>query len=228
MAALNTHPSFGDYQEFVQAVYGASNLRNFSVDDMVANITRFSMRGLKGIRKNDAEKIKMNLVIALSWFMSLMNQFDINIGDSVWQRFPYLCSYCGECPCACKTKKVQKRLKIKVNDKRRPKTINGFQQMFNDLYPAKGRTLEHAGIHLAEEVGELSEAILMFRGQHSPEIFEQFKLEASDLISCIMGVFNSAGIDYEKTLVQMFSVGCHECHKTPCACEYNHVVNYKS
>ena len=225
---LKPHSSFADYQKFVQAVYGISNLRNFSVHDMISNITRFSMRGLKGIRKNDTEKIKINTVIALSWFMSLMNQFDINVDESVWQRFPYLCSYCGECPCACKLKKIKKRLKIKLNDKIRPKTIADFQKMFNEIYPATSRTLEHAGIHLAEEVGELSEATLMLRGQHTPESFDQFKLEASDLVSCMMGVFNSAGIDYEKTLVEMFSHGCHECHQTPCVCEYNKVVNYKS
>ena len=195
---------------------------------MVANITRFSMRGLKGIRKNDVEKIKINIVIAFSWFMSLMNQFDVDIEDCAWQRFPYLCSYCGECSCVCKVKKIQKRSKIKVDNKQRPKSITGFQKMFNDIYPAKDRTLEHAGIHLAEEVGELSEAILMFRGQHTPEVFAQFKLEAADFVSCVMGIFNSAKIDYEKVLVKMFSNGCHECHKTPCACEYNHVVNFKS
>lgn len=228
MASLKTHASFKDYQNFVHAVYGPSNLRNFSVEDMITNITRFSMRGLKGVRKNDAEKIKMNIVIAMSWFISLMNQFDINIEDCVWRRFPYLCSYCGECPCACKVKKIQKRVKIKINDNLHPKGISGFQKMFNDIYPAKGRTLEHAGIHMAEEVGELSEALLMFRGQHTPENFAQFELEASDLVSCFLGMFNSASIDYEKTLVQMFSNGCHECKKTPCICEYNHVVNFRS
>lgn len=228
MASLKKHTSFGDYQKFVNEVYGISNLRNFSVDDMITNITRFSMRGLKGIRKNDVEKVKINIVIALSWFMSLMNQLDINIEEAVWQRFPYCCSYCGECPCACKVKKVQKRVKIKVNDKLFSKSIGGFQKMFNEIYPAQDRTLEHAGIHLAEEVGELSESILAFKGQHTAEGFAQLKLEASDLVSCIMGVFNSAGIDYEKTLVEMFTNGCHECKQTPCACQYSHVVNYKS
>ena len=228
MASLKKHSSFGDYQKFVQEVYGPSNLRNFSVDDMISNITRFSMRGLKGIRKDDVEKIKTNLIIAFSWFVSLMNQFNIDITDQVWQRFPYLCSYCGECPCACKVKKIKKRLKIKADNKLCPKSIGDFQKMFNEIYPASSRTLEHAGIHLAEEVGELSEAALMFKGQHTPEGFSQFELEASDLVSCFMSVFNSAGIDYEKVLVQMFSNGCHECKKTPCACEYSHVVNFKS
>lgn len=228
MVSLKTHALFSDYQAFVQAVYGPSNLRNFSVEDMITNITRFSMRGLKGIRKNDTEKVKMNIVIAMSWFISLMNQFNIDIEDRVWHRFPYLCSYCGELPCACKAKKIKKRLKIKADDSLRPKSIGGFQKMFDEIYPAKGRTLEHAGIHLAEEVGELSEAVLMFRGQHTPENFSQLELEASDLLSCFLGVFNSIDVDYEKTLVSMFSNGCHECKKTPCICEYDHVVNFKS
>jgi NTP pyrophosphatase (non-canonical NTP hydrolase) len=225
---MKTTSSLRDYQRFVDQVYGPSNERHFSVDEMLTNISRFAMRGLKGIRKNDPEKIKLNITIALSWFTSLMNQLDIDLEDSVWHRFPYLCSYCGECPCACKKKKIQKRVKIKIDSSLKPKTIHDLQAMFDNIYPAGGRTLEHAGIHLAEEIGELSEAVLKFRGHHSDTDMAQVVLEASDLFSCFMGVFNSLDFDYSKYLASQFSDGCHVCKKTPCVCEYDAVVNFKS
>jgi len=228
MASIKPTSSLKDYQQFAQAVYGPSNQRDFTIDEMLTNISRFSMRGLKGIRKGDTEKIKTNIVIAISWFISLMNQLHIDIEESVWHRFPYLCSYCGECPCACKTKKVQKRVKISINDVLRPKTVSEFQKMFNDIYPAKNRTLEDAGIHLAEEVGELSEAVLKFRGHHAALDFDNVVLEASDLFSCFMGVLNSAGIEYHKILVEFYSDGCHVCKGTPCTCKYDFVINFKS
>lgn len=220
--------SLSDYQKLVNTIYGPNNSRYFTVDDMLTNINRFAMRSLKGIRKNDVEKIKINTVISLSWFTSLMNQLEIDLGNEVWHRFPYLCSYCGECPCVCKTKKVKKRTEIKVNEKTRPKNIHDLQVMFNEIYPTKSRTLEHAGIHLAEEVGELSEAVLKFRGLHTKEALDDVRLEAADLFSCFMGVCNSINFDYEKELSSLFSHGCHACHKTPCACEYDFIISYKS
>lgn len=227
-ASMKETSSLRDYQAFVAAVYGQSNERHFNTDEMLTNITRFSMRGLKGIRKGDDSKTQTNMTIAMSWFMSLMNQLGVDLEDAVWQRFPYLCSYCGECPCACKRKKVHKRSKIKVDQNLRPKTIRQLQTMFDGIYPASERTLEHAGIHLAEETGELSEAVLRFRGHHRDEDMEQVVLEASDLFSCFMGIFNSLGYDYSEELAAQFSDGCHVCKKTPCVCEYDAVVNFKS
>lgn len=228
MASITEKSSLKDYQNFVNEVYGPGNKRHFSVDDMLTNVSRFAMRGLKGIRKGDNEKLKLNMIIAISWFFSLMNQLGLDIERSVWNRFPYACSYCGECPCACMAKKIQKRVTIKADPKKHPKTIGDFQTMFNDIYPSKSRTLEHAGIHLAEEVGELSEAALLFRGHHTDKTFDEVALEASDLFSCFMGVLNSAGIDFHAELIRDFSDGCHICHKTPCACEYDFVVKFRS
>lgn len=228
MAGLKPNTSLEAYQAFIAAVYGPNNRKHYSVEEMLTNINRFTMRALKGIRKGDEKKTALNSTIALSWFLSLMDQLSINLEEHVWKRFPYLCSYCGECPCACKTRKVQKRITLKIDPKLRPKSIRGFQKMFEDLYPSKHRTLEHAGIHLAEEIGELSEAVLRFRGHHREEDFDNIVLEASDLYSCFMGVFNSLNFDYEKNLVKSFKNGCHECHNTPCTCEYNFVINYRS
>ncbi len=186
------------------------------------------MRSLKGIRKNDKEKTLTNLTISLSWFASLMNQLGVDLEQQTWARFPYLCSYCGKCPCVCKAKKIQKRVKVKANTKRRPRSLAGLQKMFADIYPPESRTLEHAAIHLAEELGELSEAVLQFRGNHTDKEFAKVELEASDVFSCYMGMFNSLGINYEKRLVQSFKNGCASCHHSPCSCSYSFIVNFKS
>ena len=228
MASITKNSSLRDLQDFVNQVYGPGNRKHFIVEEMLTNISRFSMRGLKGVRKNDTEKTALNLVIAMSWYTSLMSQICIDIEDIVWKRFPYLCSYCGECPCACKSKRVKKRVELKANKHLKPKTIHEVQAMFNDIYPAKSRTLEHASIHMAEEVGELSEAVLRFRGHHREEDFEQVKLEAADLYSCFMGVFNSLNFDYHKELMKDFYKGCHVCHQTPCVCKYDFVINFRS
>ncbi|MBI2584231.1 MAG: hypothetical protein HYW25_06175 [Candidatus Aenigmarchaeota archaeon] len=215
-------------QNFIEEVYGFHNDRHFSLWDMISNVERFAMRGLKGIRKNDREKARLNLLISLSWFLSVMNRLHIDLDEEVWNRFPHLCSYCAACPCTCKEEKVLKRRKAPVNMKNQPKTLGQFQEMFEAIYPHEKRTIDHAGVHLAEELGEFSEAILKFRGEHKDDHFNEVKIEAADVFSNMMGVFNSMKIDLAKELSSMFYNNCHECHKAPCECSFEFILKYDS
>ncbi len=228
MSAVNENISLAGFQDFTRAVYGQSNDRYFSQNDIEFNIERFAMRGLKGIRKGDKEKIKQNLLITSTWFMSLLNQLHVNLEEEVWKRFPGVCSYCNCAPCACREKKTEERLKIVPNESRRPKTLREIQDMFRVIYPPEKRTLEDVSIHLAEEIGELSEALLAYRGSHDDRSFEQVSLEAADLFSCLVGVFNSLDLDLAHELAAIFYDNCHVCHSAPCTCNFNAIINYKS
>jgi len=228
MAFVKQNTTIKEYQHFIKEVYGLSNERYFNLEDMVINVERFIMRGLKGIRKGDKEKIKINLLIANSWFTSVMNQLHIDLENEVWKRFPYLCSYCASCPCLCKEKRIESRQKVFVDEKKRLKTLEEFQNMFKEIYPPQKRSLEHVGVHLAEELGEFSEAILIYRGERKEEDFEEIKLEAADLFSCFMGVFNVLGINVAKELSVMFSNNCHVCKNAPCTCSFIDITRFKS
>jgi NTP pyrophosphatase (non-canonical NTP hydrolase) len=228
MASIKPDTKINEYQNFIREVYGLPNDRYFTAWNMLSNMERFAMRGIKGIRKNDQEKTKINLLISLSWLTSLMNQLHINVENEVWRRFPYLCSYCALCPCACKEKKIVKRQAVFIDEKKRPKTLKDFQMMFEKIYPPETRSLEHAGIHLAEEIGEFSEAILAYRGGHREVDFKNITIEVADLFSCFIGVFNSWKIDLAKELSVMFPNNCHVCHKAPCKCSFVDIIEFKS
>ncbi len=228
MASIKQNTSIQEYQNFVQQVYGISNDRYFDTGDMLTNIQRFTMRGIKGIRKGNKAKVKLNLLIAQSWFMSLMNRLHIDIQENIWKRFPYLCSYCAHCPCVCKIEKVKTRKKIVPNNKKQPKTFADFQEMFKAIYPSSTRTLEHAGIHLAEELGELSEAVLKYQGVRDKDDFNKIMFEAADFFSCLMGVFNSIDVSAAKELSKLFVQNCHACKKIPCECSFTFITNFES
>ncbi len=228
MASVKPNTTIREYQEFVQEVYGLPNDRYFGKGEMITNIERFAMRALKGIRKGDKEKTRINLIISLSWFISLMNRFHIDLENEIWKRFPYLCSYCGSCPCSCKEKKIKKRQKVFIDNSKHPKTLKEFQTMFSKIYPPQKRTLEHAGVHLAEELGELSEVLMRYHGTHEDEDFKKVPKESADLFSCLMGVFNSLKIDVAKELSKMFSNNCHVCKKAPCECNFVNIAKFKS
>ncbi len=228
MASVKRNTTISEYQNFNKEVYSLSNARYFGLGDMVTNVQRFIMRGLKGIRKNNRDKIKINLLISLSWFMSTMNQLHIDIEKEIWKRFPYVCSYCGSCPCSCTEKEIENRQKVFGDEKKKPKTLEEFQNMFSKIYPSEKRSIEHKGIHLAEELGEFSEAILTYRGQHKDADFEKIAFEAADLFSCFMGVFNSIGTNVAEELSTMFSNNCHICKKAPCECNFLNIIEFKS
>ena len=228
MASVKKDTTITEYQNFVNEVYGLNNDRYFNAGDMLTQIQRFAMRGLKSIRKNEKERIKVNLIISHSWYASLMNQFRVKIEEEIWKRFPYLCSYCAECPCSCPETHLEERQKAVIDENKKPKTLEEFQIMFKNIYPPEKRTLEHAGVHLAEELGEFSEAILRYRGQHQDKVFEKIMLEVADLFSCFMGVFNSIGVNLAEELSKMFSENCHACKKAPCECDFAYIMGFKS
>lgn len=63
----------------MEMIYGAPNSRSYSTEDLLSQEQRFAVRALKGIRKGDTEKIRINLLISLSWLMSLVNRFGIDV-----------------------------------------------------------------------------------------------------------------------------------------------------
>jgi len=229
MASFQKSGTIRDLQGFVATVYGLSNDRLYSsIEDLLMQEQRFLMRALKGIRKGDTEKVQLNLLISFSWLMSIANRFHIDAEDEVWNRFPMRCSYCGKLPCVCKANKVSSRARFKKDDTLRPQTLSAFQNMFSAIYPPEKRTLVDAGVHLAEEMGEVSEAMNNFLGQHLTNQFEEIKSEIADLISCIFGVANSANIDVAKGLEKMFVNDCHVCHSAPCVCNFTSVSKIKT
>ena len=177
MTSFKKTGSIKAFQAFIASVYALPDDRLYSIWDLLSQEQRFSMRALKGIRKKDIKKVKHNLLIALSWLLAIANRLHIDAEDEVWNRFPMRCSYCGKLPCACKANKVSSRTRFKRDDARRPHSLGAFQQMFNAIYPSEKRTLADAGVHLAEEVGEVSEATNNFLGRHIESEFDDIKLE---------------------------------------------------
>lgn len=220
--------SLRDFQDFIGKVYALPDDRLYSVWDLLTQQQRFTMRALKGIRKGNQEKIKTNLLIAFSWLMAIANRLHLDLDDETWRRFPALCSYCGKKPCECKSIKPSERLAVTIDVKKRPNSLSEMQGMFGEIYPIASRTIADAGVHLAEEMGEVSEAIHNFLGEHKEEQFAEVALELADYVSCAVGLANSADIDMAKEYSTMYSNGCHICHQVPCRCTFSSVATLKS
>lgn len=228
MVSFSKKGTLSEFQKFISDVYSLPDDRFYSIWDLLTQEQRFTMRSLKGIRKKNFKKLKLNLLISLSWLMAIASRFHIEVEQEVWTRFPYLCSYCGFLPCKCSSNKSSKRVKVKVDESKHPSNLDELQKMFEQIYPSKRRTLAEAGVHLAEEMGEVAEAVHNYLGQHQVKRFQEVKLELADLLSCILGVANSANIQVANELAIQYKNNCHVCHKIPCACTFSKVVGIKS
>lgn len=225
-ASFKKTQALGEFQRTISDIYGLPDDRLFSIWDLLTQQQRFTMRALKGVRKNENEKIKTNLLIALSWLMAISTRLHIDAETEVWKRFPYICSYCGNQPCLCKSQKSLKRVKVKVDNSKRPMNLNDMQLMFDEIYPSSKRTISDAGIHLAEEMGEVSEAIHNYLGQHKAKLFNHMKLEMADYVSCVFGLANSAKINVADELANLYYDNCHVCHHAPCECSFSAVAEF--
>lgn len=228
MAKFTKKGTIADFQKFISDVYSLPDDRLYSIWDILTQQQRFTMRALKGIRKENNEKVKTNLLISFSWLMAIANRLHIDIEEEIWNRFPYLCSYCGKVPCSCKTGKAIQRVSVKINGDKRPHSLSAFQKMFAEIYPPSARSADHAGVHLAEEMGEVSEAVHNFLGQHMQKQFNEVKFELADYVSCIFGLANSMEIDVAKELELMYPNNCHVCHEAPCECTFSQVAGIES
>lgn len=160
--------------------------------------------------------------------MGIANRLHLDVDDAVWRRFPMACSYCGKRPCACKAIKPKQRARLSRKDSLKPSTLRAFQEMFAAIYPPSSRTLAGAGVHLAEEVGEVNEAVHIFLGEHKNTQFTDLTNEIADCVSCIFGVANSADIDVARGLADMYRNNCHSCHKAPCVCSFSFIAKFVS
>jgi len=225
---LPKNHSIPQFQNLIYELYASPDDRLFSIHDMVSNQIRFTMRAIKGIRKSDKVKLRKNLLIAFSWLAAIANRLHIDLDKVIWHRFPYLCSYCGQKPCVCKKNKIKERVKIIGRNAIKPGTMTGFQKMFTQIYPPASRTLTDAGVHLAEETGEVDETIHIYLGEHQNNQFLKIENEIADWISCMFGAANSAGINIGNELEKHYSNNCHACHNVPCTCNFSFVAKYKS
>jgi NTP pyrophosphatase (non-canonical NTP hydrolase) len=92
--------------------------------------------------------------------------------------------------------------------------IRKFQDEIRDIYYRrdKERGMERTFLWLAEEMGELSEALRR-------KDFFSVQEELADVVAWTASVANLAGVDLEQVIREKYPGGkCGRCGQSPCAC----------
>jgi hypothetical protein len=228
-------PSLDELYRMVAYIYGDKNLNRTST----ATFTHFvEVCGMLTIhdRKKKREGVDVTdaLCKALGWYFPLLAKMKIrSVEELVFRKFPNVCPYCRSAPhneVQCKlVKGTQPTVDhsaledlFKKNWNNRPKTLDQWQGMFQNIYP---RQLEEHGrstIGLLEELGEAAEAVRVFE-QHP----RYFLGEAADLFSYIMGIANEHAVklaqqekefSFGKEFLLRYPGLCPQCGSRVCVC----------
>ena len=91
--------------------------------------------------------------------------------------------------------------------------IHEFQKLMKDLYLEKDlkRGKEKTMLKLMEEVGELSEAVLL-------DDEEKVSEEMSDIIAWVFSIANLYDINLSDAFKEKYNQTCPKCNKSPCIC----------
>lgn len=175
---------------------------------------------------------------ALAWWMALCGAAHVrSVAEMLWAKFPGVCPYCHQCPhdtfeCTIRKQRAQgldwsALERIGLEKKReRPSALAEWQRMFCEIYPVQmtepyGETFAR----FAEELGELAEAIRVFR--ESPQYFLN---EAADVFAWLMHIQNLIDLNRRTSRVNVgtalagefcktYPDLCVDCWKSPCRCD---------
>jgi len=193
------------------------------------------LSSLASSKKKAGSNPETYIVKALAWWLTLCGKLGVkSVEDMLWDKFPGVCPYCQERrhnPDVCTERKAASggppwsQLAMLGAKGDRPKRLKEWQLMYSTIYPAQ--QTEDFGpsfARLTEELGELAEAVRVFRAEPG-----YFLSEAADVFAWLMHIQNivdsksqvhstKRGDALESAFAKAYPDGCTACGKRQCAC----------
>lgn len=232
----NSARSLDDWYKVVNKIFWNQNFqRDSSV--IFAHLVEVigGLSSLASSKRKAGSNPETYLVKALAWWLALCGKVGVkSVEDMLWDKFPRVCPYCQEPrhnPDECTERKAAsggppwKQLATLGARAIRPKRLKEWQLMYSAIYPAQ-QTEEFGPsfARLAEELGELSEAVRVFRAEPG-----YFLSEAADVFAWLMHIQNivdsRAGVSstqrgnaLESGFARAYPDSCTACGKRQCSC----------
>jgi NTP pyrophosphatase (non-canonical NTP hydrolase) len=172
---------------------------------------------------------------ALAWWLTLCGKLGIkSVEGMVWDKFPNACPYCQRAvheQDICNDAKSTSRgpqweaLAHIGTNQERPRRLRDWQRMFHRIYPA-AQTEDYGPsfARLTEELGELAEAVRVFKSQPG-----YILSEAADVFAWLMHIQNigdtkngvradERGNAIERIVSEGYPSGCADCGQQICTC----------
>lgn len=228
--------SLDDWYKALNRIYWS---RNYHRD--AASIFAHLVEVVGGLSSLASSKRKIgidpqaHIVKAIAWWLTLCGKLGVrSVEEMLWDKFPGVCTYCQSRPHdpnVCLEKKAASGgppwdVLAKLGEQsNRPRRLREWQQMYSAIYPAQ-QTEDYGPsfARLAEELGELAEAVRVFTSEPG-----YLLSEAADVFAWLMHIqnildsksfvpYSSRGDALETGFSRSYPDSCRDCGKRTCAC----------
>lgn len=221
-------------------IYFPTQNYNRSKTELFTHLVKVFGGGSKYLfRTSDADGSRDYLAKIFGWYCALANRLNIDLEDTIWQKYPGVCPRCLERVCNCERKPknidpVNLALIASSHFHQKPTSLREWQTMFASIYrgPSGGENIAPSRDRLAlvfsrmaEELGEVAEAILL------DEVIDRevdliVRNEMADLCAWIFALANNlqcvdptaSGATLADLSWNLYGGKCHRCQKCPCIC----------
>lgn len=201
-----------------QAIYQVSDDRLYTIEDLLYNHQKFVSLFIEDKEQKKIKSTPFDLMVALAWYLALVNRYHIDLEGLLWKRYSYKCPFCLEIPCMCDEKQVSRAQKTGRPSSRMPENITEWQRMIEKIYPLKKTDDSISKVHA--HLDRLNSAFRLFMREKKKKQFRSIENEIVDYFVTLVQIFNYYHSDIEKEYINMFSNGCYVCQQIPCECNY--------
>ncbi len=208
--------SLKEWQKFSEEVYGEKNKRDYTLKDLVLRLCEEVGCISEALRKDSDQEIVKAIPRFFVWLLAFSVMYPTDIEGTVWDKYNGCCPYCGasvNCFCLSVEAKPDRWYK---SDKDMPKSLSDWQKMFSDIYGRINNILPKVsvGLHLAEEVGELSMAFRLRQREGETNLFN----EMADVMAWLFSLCSRVGVDLAKETWKKYPGICDTCISPKCEC----------
>jgi diguanylate cyclase (GGDEF)-like protein len=190
-------------------------------------------------RVQDPVQATRFLAKLFAWYCALAYRLGLDVDSLLWSKYPGVCPRCLKpaCGCGAPPQEIDQEQLDKLSIQNlplKPRSIREWQNMFSTIYrgpegfkdvPPSRERIAIIFARMAEEMGEVAEAILM-DGRVDPEYPSVLRNEMADLLAWIFSLVSnlhsltqSAPAIFLADIVWVLYPGkCSHCHEPRCLC----------
>lgn len=232
--------SLNEWGDMFREIYFPTQNYNRSKVEIFTHLIKVFGGGSRYLfRTSDADGSRDYLAKIFGWYCALAIRLNIDLEDTIWQKYPGVCPRCLEHVCNCEPTPEDidpGRLAVLASSHshQKPRSLREWQTMFANIYrsPSGGEVVAPSRDRLAivfsrmaEELGEVAEAILL-DDAIDHDVGLVVRNEMADLCAWIFALANNlqfvdptaTGITLADVSWNLYGGKCHRCQKLPCIC----------
>ncbi len=198
-------------------IYAEKDKRDYTTKDLVLRLSEEMALIAESLRKEAREELVYRVPRLFVWLFAFCSMHSLDLEDTLWSKYRGCCPYCGaKTSCFCIANESKGHLYHAEDDVARPVTVSEWQQFLFRIYGRINKLLPltTVGLHLAEEVGELSRAFRLQERDGKKPLCD----EVADTMAWLFALSSKLHIDLGEVMWEAYPGVCDVCCRPKCEC----------